>query len=258
MDSLTVGAIVCACAFGGALLGMLASALLPKHHLSTESKDVIKVAMAMMATLSALVVSLLISTAKTSFDEKDSELREQSARVIMLDRLLAQYGPETQGSREILRAMTEEKLRAIWGGEAEMEQRNEIDSNVLRSQDSSIEGLQSRLHDLKPKDEKQRSLKEKTLHITFQIEEGRWRLLEQLDGRIQWPFLAMLVFWLTIVFISFGMFAPRNMSVIAALFICSLSVAGAIYMIVEMDEPYGGFIKISSKPVKAALDQLGR
>lgn len=237
---------------------MIVNAILPKHHLNTESKDVIKIAMAMMATLSALVVSLLISTAKTSFDEKDSELREQSARVIMLDRVLAQYGTETQTSREILRAMTEEKLRAIWGSDAESEQQNEIDSSLLRTQDSSIESLQTLIHHLSPKDEKQRSLKQKAVEITFKIEEGRWRLLEQLDGRIQWPFLAMLVFWLTVVFASFGMFAPRNMSVIAALFVCSLSVAGAIYMIVEMDEPYGGFIKISSKPVRAALDQLGR
>lgn len=258
MDSLTVGGIVTACTFGGALFGMIVNAILPKHHLSAESKDVIKVAMAMMATLSALVVSLLISTAKTSFDEKDSELREQSARVIMLDRLLAQYGPETQASREILRAMTEEKLRAIWGGDTESGLQDEIDSSLLRAQDSSIEGLQARIHRLSPKDEMQRSLKQKALEITFKIEEGRWRLLEQLDGRIQWPFLAMLVFWLTVVFASFGMFAPRNLSVIAALFVCSLSVAGAIYMIVEMDEPYGGFIKISSKPVRAALDQLGR
>ena len=258
MDSLTVAAVVAVCTFGGVLIGMIVSAILPDHHLSTESKDVIKVAMAMMATLSALVVSLLISTAKTSFDEKDTELREQSARVIMLDRLLAQYGPETKTPREVLRAMTEEKLRAIWGNDAEAEQSNEIDSSILRTQDSSIEGLQAAIHHLSPKNDVQRSLKEKAIEITYKIEEGRWRLLEQLDGRIQWPFLAMLVFWLTVVFGSFGMFAPRNMSVVAALFVCSLSVAGAIYMIVEMDEPYGGFIKISSKPVRAAIEQLGR
>jgi len=258
MNSLTVGVIVMACTFGGAMLGMASSLVLPKHHLSTESKDVIKVAMAMMATLSALVVSLLISTAKTSFDDKDNELREQSSRIIMLDRLLAQYGPEAKTAREILRAMTEQKLRAIWGMDADTEQEVEIDSTTLRSQDSSIEGLQAQIHHLMPKNEMQRSLKEKSLEITYLIEQGRWRLLEQLDGRIQWPFLAMLVFWLAIVFASFGLFAPRNMSVIAALFVCSFSVAGAIYMIVEMDEPYGGFIKISSKPVRAALEQLGR
>ena len=258
MDSLTVAAAVAVCTFGGVLIGMIVSAILPDHHLSTESKDVIKVAMAMMATLSALVVSLLISTAKTSFDEKDTELREQSARIIMLDRLLAQYGPETKGSRDVLRAMTEEKLRAIWGSDAQGEQNNAINSSILRTQDFSVEGLQSQIHRLSPTNDMQRSLKEKAVEITYRIEEGGWRLLEQLDGRIQWPFLVMLVFWLTVVFGSFGMFAPRNMSVIAALFVCSLSVAGAIYMIIEMDEPYDGFIKISSKPVRAAIEQLGR
>lgn len=257
MEPLTVGLIVTCCTFGGALLGVLAGATLPKHHLSSESKDVIKVAMAMMATISALVVSLLISTAKTSFDEKDTELREQAARTIMLDRLFAQYGPETSAAREMLRTITEEKLRAIWGDEKASEQADDVDVKILRGHGSSIERLQNQIYDLSPKSEQQRLLKARALDVSNQLAEGRWRLLEDLEGRIQWPFLAMLVFWLTIVFVSFGLFAPRNLSVLVALCVCALSIGGAIYMIVEMDEPYGGFIRISSAPVRAALEQLG-
>lgn len=258
MNPLTVGMIVTVFAFGGAILGMMAGAILPKHHLSAESKDVIKVAMAMTATIAALLVSLLISAAKSSFDEKDNELREQAARTIMLDRLLAQYGPETRETRALLRTMVEDQLRSIWGEGTASGQQAETDLNAMRKKNFGMEALQDRLLDLSPTNDKQGALKAKALDVSYQIVEDHWRLVEQLEGRIQKSFLGMLTFWLTIVFMSFGLFAPRNTSVIAALCVGALSVGTAIYMIVEMDSPYGGFITISSAPIHAALDQLGR
>lgn len=258
MEPITIGIIVTSCAFGGAILGMLAGMVLPKHHLSAESKDVIKVAMAMTATIAALVVSLLVSTAKASFDDKDNQLRQQAARTIMLDRLLAQYGPETREERDLLRAMTEEKLRVIWGEGTSTDLDANIDLNVLRQKNFGIEALQSKLLALAPKDDRQAAIKARALDVSYQIAEGHWQLTEQLESRIQWPFLAMVTFWLTIVFMSFGVFAPRNTSVIAALCVGALSVGTALYMIVEMDSPYGGFITISSAPVRSALEQLRR
>ena len=262
MEPLPIGIIVAACAFGGAMLGMLAGAILPKHHLSTESKDVIKVVMAMTATISALVVSLMISTSKTSFDDKDSQLRQQAAFTIMLDRLLAQYGPETKEARIQLRGMTEEKLRAVWGEEVNAKSdpnaSSDLDLSVLREKNFGIETLQQRLLALSPKTEAQKVLKDKALDVSFKIAEGQWLLLEQLASRLQWVFIALVTFWLTIVFMSFGVFAPRNLSVVAALLVGSLSVGAALYIIAELDSPYGGYITISSEPVRAALTQLGR
>jgi exosortase/archaeosortase len=92
---LAIGGIVFACVFGGAVLGMFLGRILPKHHLSAESKDAIKVAMATIATLAALVVGLLIASAKSSFDGTDDKLRGAAAHVILLDRTLAEFGPET-------------------------------------------------------------------------------------------------------------------------------------------------------------------
>lgn len=262
MEPLTIGLVVAACAFGGAMLGMLAGIVLPKHHLSTDSKDVIKVVMAMTATISALVVSLMISTSKTSFDEKDSQLRQQAAFTITLDRLLAQYGPETKEARIQLRGMMEDKLRAVWGedinGKSDPDANVDLDLSVLREKNFGIETLQERLLALAPKTESQKVLKEKALDVSFKIAEGQWLLLEQLASRLQWVFIALVTFWLTIVFMSFGVFAPRNMSVIAALFVGSLSVGAALYIIAELDSPYGGYITISSEPVRAALSQLGK
>ena len=72
------------------------------------------------------------------------------------------------------------------------------------------------------------------------------------------PFLVVLVFWLTILFISFGLFAPPNATVIATLFVCALSVSGAIFLILELDQPFEGLIRISSAPLRNALAHLGQ
>ena len=253
MSALAVGGVVFLCVFGGALLGMLLNAILPKHHLSSESKDVIKVAMAMIATLAALVVGLLIASAKGSFDAKDGELKSTAAHLIMLDRTMAEYGPETREARDLLRQLIAMKIRQVWPDE----RTGTVDPGAI-SRGSGIEAIQLQLLALAPQNDAQRWLKSTALEISRNIAEARWLVVEQADSSIQWPFLAVLVFWLAAIFASFGLFAPCNGSVITALFISALSVAGSIYLIVEMDQPYGGLIRISSAPLHAALDQLGR
>ena len=253
MSALTVGGVVFVCVFGGALLGMLLNAVLPKHHLSSESKDVIKIAMAMIATLAALVVGLLIASAKSSFDAKDSELKSAAARLVILDRTMAEYGAETAEARELLRQLTAAKIRQAWPEE----RTGNFDPNAI-GQGTGTEAIQGRLLALAPQNDAQRWLRSTALQLSESISEARWLMVEQAGSSIQWPFLTILVFWLAAIFASFGLFAPFNGSVITVLFICALSVAGAIYLIVEMDQPYGGLIKISSVPLHAALDQLGR
>ncbi len=252
MSSLAIGGIVLACVFGGALLGMLLGAILPKHHLSADSKDVIKVAMAMIATLAALVVGLLIASAKGSFETKDSELKRQAAHAILLDRTMAEYGPEAREARDVLRQIVTMRLRQISkGGSAE-------DARSAIGLGSGIEAVQRKLLGLSPQNDAQRWLKSTALQMSGEIAEARWLLLEQTGSSIQWPFMTILVFWLALIFTSFGLFAPRNGIALTALFAGALSVAGAIYLIVEMDEPHSGLMKISDSPLRTALDQLGR
>jgi hypothetical protein len=253
MGALHLGGLVFACVFGSALLGMYLGAVLPKHHFRTDSKDVIKVAMAMIATLAALVVGLLIASAKSSFDTKDGELKTAAAHVIVLDRTMAEYGSETKDARDFLREAIAMKIRQIWPEGIS----KSVETKAI-SQGSSVEALQRKLLDLSPQNDAQRWLKSTALQMSEDIAESRWLVVEQTGTSIQWPFLAILVFWLAIIFASFGLFALRNGSVLAALFVCALSVAGSIYLIVEMDQPYGGFIQISSAPLVTALSQLGQ
>jgi len=252
MIALIICAIVFACVFSGALFGMFCASVVPEHHLTADSRAVINMAMGMMVTLSALVVGLLIASAKSSFDEKDSEMTRAAARLILFDRTMALYGPETQDIRNRVRQMVAMRISQIWPEE----NAGSIAPEAF-AKGSAIEALQRRLLDLSPKNDAQQWLKSNALRTATEIGEARWLILEQAGTHIQWPFLAILIFWLAMIFASFGLVAPRNRTVIAVLLICALAVAGALYLIVQMDQPYSGLIKLSSAPLRATLSELG-
>ena len=249
MSPTAIGCIVFACIFGGALLGMLLHRILPEHHLSTESKDVIKLGMALTATMSALVLALLVNSAKGSFDAQRNEITQLSANVILLDRVLAHYGPETKEARMLLEQTATGMIDRIWPegrtGNAELKP-------------SGGERFYDKIQELSPQNEVQRSLQAQALKMSVDLGQTRWLLFEQGGSSIPMPFLILLIFWVTIIFLSFGLFAPPNATVIVTLFLCALSVSGAIFMILELDRPFGGVIHISSAPMRNALAQLGK
>jgi hypothetical protein len=121
-----------------------------------------------------------------------------------------------------------------------------------------LEDVQDRLRALAPQGDAQRWLQARALQISADLARARWLLVEQMEASIPEPLLVIVVFGLTILFTSFGLFAPRNATVTAALFVCALSVAGSIFLILEMEQPFGGLIQISSDPMRDALAHLGK
>ena len=251
MSPTAIGCIVFACIFGGALLGMLLHGILPEHHLSSESKDVIKLGMALTATMSALVLALLVSSAKGSYDAQRNEITQLSANIILLDRVLAHYGLETKEARVLLAQTARGMLDRIWP-------ENRTRNAELKPSGAGGERFYDKIQELSPQNEVQRSLQAQALKMSIDLGQTRWLLFEQGGSSIPMPFLVLLVFWVTIIFLSFGLFAPPNATVIATLFLCALSVSGAIFMILELDRPFGGLIHISSAPMRNALAQLGK
>lgn len=248
---MSIGLIVLGCVFGGALIGMYLRLILPEHHLSSDSKDVIKLAMALTATMSALVLALLIASAKSSYDAQRSELTQLSANVILLDRVLAHYGPETKAARNLLRRYVTRALDQIWP------------ENTSRPVDMEppaalSEKFYDQVQELSPQNEVQRSLQAQALKMSFDLGQTRWLLVEQGSRSIPMAFLVLLVFWVTIIFVSFGLFAPPNATVVATLFVCAISVSGAIFLILELDRPFGGLIQISGAPLRNAIAHLGK
>jgi UDP-N-acetylmuramyl pentapeptide phosphotransferase/UDP-N-acetylglucosamine-1-phosphate transferase len=246
-----IGWIVLTCVFGGAMLGMVLRRVLPENHLSTESKDVIKLGMALTSTMSALVLALLISSAKSSYDAQRNEITQMSANIILLDRVLAHYGPETKEARELLSSSVAGMADRIWPGMGTGPKGLELSS-------AGAEAFYDSIQELSPQNEVQRALQAQALKMSIDIGQTRWLLFEQSGRSIPMPFLVLLIFWVTIIFLSFGLFSPPNATVIATLFLCALSVSGAIFMIMELDRPFGGLIQISSAPLRNAITHIGK
>jgi len=251
MSSFAVSLIVFLCVFGGAVVGILLRGSLPEHHLSADSRDVVKLGMGLGPTMAALVLGLLISSAKGSYDTQSTELTDMSARIILLDRMLAHYGPETKEAREVLRGAVVENLDRIWP------QEHKRTSKVVPPS-TDPEFLLEKIQVLSPKDEMQRSFKAQASSMAIGLGQTNWLMFQQGATSVSTPMLVILVFWLTAIFVSFGLFAPRNATVIAALFASGLSVSGAIFLILEMYAPLGGLIGISSAPLRSALANLGK
>ena len=247
MSPLTIGAIVFACILGGALFGMYLRRVLPKHHLSDDAKDVIKVSMAMVATMAALVLGLMTASAKSSLDDKESKLRGAAAQIILLDRTMALYGAETREARDLLKRLVAARVNQIWPEE----NAGGVAPEAIGA-DTGIGHLQQKILALSPQNDAQRWFQSTALQISRDIAAAQWSTFQQVGSQIHWPFLVIVVFWLTIVFASFGLFAPQNAIAVSALCVAALAVAGAIYLILAMDQPYGGLIKISSAPARAA------
>jgi hypothetical protein len=252
MSSLGLSFIVFAFVFGGAVCGILLNRALPPNHLSADSKDVVRMGMGLVATMAALVLGLLVSSAKTFYDAQSTELTQMSASVILLDRLLAHYGPETKEARDLLRATVADSIDRTWP--QERTQPSKLGAPSATGPEALIRGIQS----LSPNDDQQRSIQAQALRIVMGLTQTRWLMYEQGANSVSKPMLVILVFWLTAIFVSFGLFAPRNATVIIALFVAGLSVSGAILLILEMYSPFGGLIQISSGPLRTTLTQLGQ
>ena len=252
MSPMAISWIVFACVFAGAVLGIALRRTLPEHHLSNDSKDVVKLGMSLIATMAALVLALLIASAKSSHDMQSTEVTEMSADFILLDRTLARYGPETTDIRTLIPVTIANVLKQTWSADA---YRTE---NLDRAIGTGADTFYEKIRQLQPSGEFQHALYAQTLQISMELGRKRALLLEQTGNSIAMPFLVVLIFWLALIFASFGLFAPTNSTVIGVLLACALSVTGAIFLILELDRPFQGLLQISSAPLRSALLHLGK
>jgi len=236
----------------GILLGSVMQRLLPEGHLSSDSKDVVKLSMGVVATLAALVLGLLVASAKGTYDARESEINQITAYVILTDNLLAKYGNDAQAARVSLRQAIPRLVDRIW---------REGQSVPLESAPfkASAEGeaFYQRVQELQPSNDIQRGLKERVVQVTTDLAQARFLLFSHLGSSIPVPFLAVLLLWMIVLFAGFSLMAPANATTLASLVICALSVSGAIFLILELDQPFSGIMVIRSEPLINALPALG-
>jgi Putative MetA-pathway of phenol degradation len=186
--------------------------------------------MGLVGTMTALVLGLLISSAKSSFDALSSEITGTSSKIILLDRTLANYGADTKEARDLLRSTVANIID-------QMELKKLAGPTHLAPPTREVDSIYYKIQGLLPKDDRQRSFQDEALSILKEIRQTRWLMYEQQSGSISMPMLVILVSWLTALFISFGLYAPANGTVVASLLVSALSVSAATLLILEMYSP---------------------
>ncbi len=239
--------------FGFALVGMVLHAKAPDRHLDDMSRDVVKLVMGLISTMSVLVLSLLISSSNASYNQQVNQLRALSANLVLLDRTLDSFGADANASRAGLRALVHETHDRIWSAEGvKPEHLNSVETQ--RSVKANVAQLQS----LTPKTDLQRMLLGRIVLQSESVGQSLLLLFEALGDSIPTPFMAVLVFWICMLFLGFGLLARFNATVTCAFLVGSISVAGAIFLVLEMSEPYSGLMQMSDQPLLNAMAQMDR
>lgn len=251
MNAILVSSIVFVFVFAAALAGMAIRRALPEEHVGSDAKDIVRLTTGLMATMSALVLGMLVSSSKASYDASKNDVATMSADIVTIDRQLAKYGPETGEIRTAFRHLVEDNLRRIWPNEASQH-------SDLKPQDYG-EVLADQVDSLAPKSDQQTVVKAQLTPMIVGLRKTQLLVfLKSQQSGVPLPLLMVLVSWLAAIFASFGLFAPRTSTVVVTLCLGALAVSSAIFIILEMYSPFSGVLRISPSPVIEALNQLQR
>jgi hypothetical protein len=247
---LIISAIAFVLVLGGAVLGMYSRRITSADHLRDDVKDVVRLSTGLIGTIAALVLGLLIASAKNSYDARTTQFKQITANVILLDLLLEQYGLDAQNLRGLLRIGVPIIVERIT---------NEGRSGKSAPFETTSEAQRfvARIQDLKSNTEAQHALQVRIVNAAIQLAQSRLALFTQTHDSIPAPFLTILIFWLTIIFASFGLFVRPVPIVVITFVVGALSVSGALFLILEMDQPFAGLFQIPTETLSNALGPLG-
>jgi hypothetical protein len=251
MSSTQTGILVFACTFGAALLAIFLRKRLPPDHLDGDSKDVVKLVMGLVATMAALVLSLLISTAHTAYDAQEAEIEQLGVHVFQLDHLLSRFGAAGAPARSRLRTLVAHDLARTWppkGATAATYAPTELIAEA--------DQLFADIAALPTGTNIEQLGQSRALTLLISISETRRLMSAQTHASLSWFVLSVLVCWLALLFFGFGLFARINTTVVVALIAGAVSVATACVLILEMSQPYKGWMTVSSAPIREALDEM--
>jgi len=229
-------------------------AMLPEHYLDKESQDSIKLGTGLIATMTALVLGLVTASTKSSFDDVGSAVTQSASQLLTLDRLLARYGRETDGIRQDLQRLARARVAAVW---QQPSQHGSADATSSPTP-FQVEQLLEAIRDLTPHSDSQRALQTRAIDQAETLLQSRWVSVISTKSSVPVPFLTVLVLWQIFIFMSFGLLAPRNWLVVLVLFVCALSVGSAMFLILEMESPFTGLIRVSAEPLRIAIEHLNQ
>jgi hypothetical protein len=246
-----IGLIAFCCIFGAGVAGLLLRRILPEVQRTDATQKTVQTVMNVVAILAALVLGLVIASTKTSFDTRSREIEQFSANLTLLDGELVHLGQEQKDVRALLRDFTARKIAQTWRTGANPPRAAE-DTQMGQM----LDDVEDRLRALTPQVEVQRAARSSALQLAGELKRTSRLLAVQESGGTPRPFLVVVIFWLSILFISYAMFAPLNATVVATIFAGAFSVSVAVNLIFDMDRPFAGFIKVSSVPMQQALEKM--
>jgi hypothetical protein len=249
MSHITISLVPFACAFGGVLIGLFIHSRLPNDQLDSDSREAVRVGMALVGTTVALVLGLLIAASKGFYDSQNSEVTQLAADAVLLDKILEHYGPETKEARDLLRGSVARMLDIMWG-------RDSGDRTHFAASAES-EAFFTKIQELSPHNDGQHFLQSQALSTVARLSQTRLLMVAQGTASVPMPLLVVLAFWLALLYISFGLFVRPTPVVVVSLLASALAVCAAILLILDMYQPYAGLMQVSSAPLRAALAQLG-
>jgi hypothetical protein len=255
-NDLFVAAMAFTYLFGGALIGFAVQNMLPQHHLSYVSQDALKLGAGLIASLAALVLGLFVASSKSSFDVMNAKIQEVAGKTVVLGQVLKDYGPEADIAHTELEHAVAGDIARVWP--EEISTHPDLASCFTGTVTPRKDLLTYRIRNFIPRTDQQKELQSRALQLAEDLQNSRWLLIEEQSSRLPVPILAVTLFWLTILNMIFSLLAPRNFTVLAVMFACSLSIAGAIFLFLEMDSPLTGIIKVYSDPLWQALGEIGK
>jgi len=251
MNPTLVSVIAFLCVSGGIVLGLFLHTALPPHHFKDDSRSAVQLGMGVIGTMTAILLGVLIGSGKGFYDSENKELTEVSAKILLLDRALALYGPETHDIRSQLRDAVQTFVDATWPQKSGT-------ASAASETPGRYGGLFEKITSLQPQNEIQRTLQSHATTITLQLATTRFLMAEQKKNTVPLVLIIAVIFWLTLTFCSFGLLAPRTGLVVVTFLLCALSVSAALFLLLEMYNPYTGVLRLSSEPLRLVLAHLGQ
>ena len=247
MNSLLTSTAVCASLLAAICLGSRLRRMLPEHHLSSDSKDAVKLSMGLIATMTALLLGLLVSSAKNAYDTVRAGVVQMSAKAAMLDRVLEAYGPQAADARARYHAVYTAGVNRMWSDEGRPGTRTLADTMAAAS---AYDGIQK----LSPGNELQQALKAEAIAMAMQTGELRGVITAQAAPAVSRLMLVVVAGWLVVIFVGFTIVSPPNTTVVCALVAAALSVSIAMFLVLELDRPFGGLIQLPKQEMLNVLN----
>ncbi len=254
MNTIVLFVVALLCLISGACVGWLLRQRLPEHHLARESTDVIKLAAGLMATLVAMILGLLVSSANTFHGQIETQYKQGLANVAQLDQYLRAIGPEAQGIRDQLRRTVVHYLRQHWP----RDDFGAADIRIDAAANPAID-LEDRILELNLTTPKQKWFQAQALQQANELVRMRQLMSNDESGRsLPIPIVAVLLAVAAAIFAMFSLFVQPNPTVVFALALAAIAVSGALFLIEELNTPFGGLLQLSRGPAHNMLATVGR